>query len=162
MCRYWSGLRGLCTETEWVHHKRGVWVQQNDVLWRCTRRFIEADWGWSTSDSDTHIHTRLNHLLSASVITDLTSFLHVKAAKPFVHTLTRSHTSSKATVIADEQSAHRMRRFWSVPSSEWAPRTNPVSSKDKCVGLEYLFTLQESGCDVMRRLDKTYYPQEKK
>lgn len=64
-----------------------------------------------SSDSGTHFHTCLNHKLSASVITDLTSFLHVNAAKPFVCacSCTDAHTydaplSVGATVIGDGQS----------------------------------------------------------
>lgn len=53
------------------------------------------------SSSDTHICTQLDHFLSASVITSLTSFLHVKAAKPFVHAHTRTYSTPPPVISSD-------------------------------------------------------------
>lgn len=76
----------------------------------------------------------LNHLLSASIITDLTSFPHAKAATASACTRTQSESRRRALSLADwsggnccdERSLYLLRRF---SSEGW--REKRKSSKDR-------------------------------
>lgn len=108
--------------------------------------FLSNRYWQGKTQSGTHAHTRLDYLLSVSVITDLTSFLHVKADKPFVHARAHTHKFCTPPSVSSDGNCWRARRW---PAGEiligalreeemGAPSANPVSSKDKCVGVEYL------------------------
>jgi len=156
----------------------------------CTHTKIESlflsDGNWLNhtagihTHTHTHCHTRLYHMLSASVITDLTSFLHVKAVKPFAralslslshtHTHTHTHTHRLTHLQSSSPIVFSKGNCWRAEHSlngeiligtEQQERAEHKSCqfRGQLCGSE-IPLLSKSRCDVMRQLDVAYYPKE--
>lgn len=130
--------------------------------------FLSNRYWQGKTQSDTHAHTRLDYLLSVSVITDLTSFLHVKADKPFVHARAHTHkfcTSPPPPAVSSDGNCWRARRWPAgeiLIGAESAKRGRDGGAKRKSSQFKGQMCRSgiplpsESSTNVMRQLGMTH------